>query len=158
MILHSFFLRFLFGSFAFIMIRLFRVERERGAGLGKVLKPGFELKTAIAHSTVAHTAHPAIGNDKNLKVLIKCYLSTDQRTGQQISSVHLASSAGTKIRFNSVTFYKWTGLKNNCFMNWTSLQWFTFVSESFDSGIALLIWSNGEGFLYLLFTYTDMIL
>ncbi len=58
------------------------MERERGVGSGKVLEPGFELKTPVAHSAVCwRVAHIAIGEDKNLKVLIKCYLTTDQQTG-----------------------------------------------------------------------------
>ncbi len=83
------------------------MERERGVGSGKVLEQGFELKTPIAHKAVCwRAAHAAIGDDRNFKVLIKCYLSTDQRTGQQILAVHLPSSAGTKIRFSLVTSYE----------------------------------------------------
>ncbi len=74
MILHWYFLRFIFGDFAFIMIRQFRSDKKRGkrgVRSGKVLEPGFELKMPVGHRVVCwRAAHAAISDDKNLKVLI----------------------------------------------------------------------------------------
>ncbi len=56
--------------FAYIMIGQFRAEsleeRERGVGLGKVLKLGFELGMPIAQRCcMLRTAHKAIGADQH---------------------------------------------------------------------------------------------
>ncbi len=81
-------LRLIFGGFAFIMIRQFRSDKRSGKG------PRAGIQNQDACSAVCwRAAHAAIGDDKNLKVLIKCYLSTDQQRGQQILAVRLASSA-----------------------------------------------------------------
>ncbi len=80
------------------MIRQFRSDKRsgkrEGGGIGKGPRAGIRTQDACSAQRCMLARCPAaIGDNKNLKVLIKCYLSTDQRMGQTILAVRLASSA-----------------------------------------------------------------